>query len=276
MRLRVARGDGVGRITLARPEKKNALDYAMAVELHNSLRALADDPQVRVVLLDAEGDDFCAGADLEALEAMIDAASEVHLRDAQALGRVFLTLRELPKPAVAAVRGRALAGGAGLASACDIVLAHEGAQFGYPEVRVGFVPAMVMTMLRRSVGEKCAFDLVATGRLIDAAEAARIGLVSRVVAAGAFDDTVRATVEAMVKSPPTALGLTKRLFYALDALDFREGIALGVKANVEARATDDFKAGVRRFVRRAQERRPEPTRGQPTGESTTSPPPDRR
>lgn len=249
-RIRVQIDGGVGRITLARPEKKNALDQEAARELHQALEQCEADDRVRVVLLAADGPDFCAGADLAALAEMLDAGSEAHRRDAHALGRVFTTMREMSKPVVAAVRGRALAGGAGLATACDVVLAEEGARFGYPEVRVGFVPAMVMTMLRRAAGEKRAFELVATGRVIDAREALEIGLVSRVLPAADFDQTVAGIVADLAAAPPGALGFTKRLFYALDGTEFREGIALGAETNVEARATDEFRDGVRRFLRR--------------------------
>jgi methylglutaconyl-CoA hydratase len=204
---------------------------------------------VRVVLLDAEGPDFCAGADLEALAKMLDAPAEAHHRDADLLGQVFIALREAPKPVVAAVRGRALAGGAGLATACDIVLAHPEARFGYPEVRVGFVPAMVMTMLRRTVGEKRAFELVATGRQVSAAEALDLGLVSRVLADASFDAEVAKYVAALAATPPTALRLTKRLFHALDTRGFDAGIALGAQTNVESRGTAEFREGVQRFVR---------------------------
>ena len=253
--VRVGRDGAIGTITLARPEKKNALDRATVDALHAALRELEADEQVRVVLLRGEGEDFCAGADLAALERLIDGPADAHREDAQALGDVFLALRSLPEPVVAVVRGRALAGGAGLASACDLVLAHEHAKFGYPEVSVGFVPAMVMTMLRRSVGEKHAFDLVATGRIIDAAEAERIGLASRVLPAASFDEDVAAIAEGLAKSPPSALALTKRLFHELDGLDFAEGIAAGVRGNVEARATSDFREGVRRFVSRRSDAR---------------------
>jgi methylglutaconyl-CoA hydratase len=225
-RVRVETSAPIGRVTLARPEKKNALDHEMAVELHHALRAYWED------------------------EGMLDAGADAHLRDAETLGRVFTTIRAMPKPVVAAVRGRALAGGAGLATACDLVLAHDGAQLGYPEVRVGFVPAMVMTMLRRVVGEKRAFDLVATGRILSAREALELGLVSRVLPDADFDARVAGIVEALAKTPADALRLTKRLFYELDGLPFEQGIALGARVNVEARATEDFRTGVRRFTRR--------------------------
>jgi len=249
-RIRLLRDGAIGRIVLARPEKKNALDRAMADDLFAALAQFEADATIRVIHLGAEGDDFCAGADLEALERSLDAGADAHRADAEALGRVFLAIRALMKPVVCTVRGRALAGGAGLATACDLVLAHEGAELGYPEVRVGFVPAMVMTMLRRAVGEKHAADLVLTGRIISAEEAERIGLVSRVVPAAAFDDDINATLEQISRSPTTALALTKWLFYKLDSLSFEDGIAAGVVTNVEARATEDFKAGVRRFTQR--------------------------
>ena len=251
--IRVQRDGAVATLSLARPGKKNALDRATVDALHAALLDLGADEAIRVVILRGDGDDFCAGADLAALEGLIDAPADAHREDAQALADVFLALRSMPKPAIGAVHGRALAGGAGLASACDLVIAHEHARFGYPEVRVGFVPAMVMTMLRRCVGEKHAFDLVATGRIIDAAEAERIGLVSRVLPAASFDEGVTAIAEALAKAPPSALALTKRLFHELDGLDFAEGIAAGVRGNVEARATDDFREGVRRFVARRRD-----------------------
>lgn len=249
-RVRLLRDGAIGRVIMTRPEKKNALDRRMADELFAALAQFESDPACRVIHLGAEGDDFCAGADLEALERSIDAGADDHRADAEALGRVFLAIRALMKPVVCTVRGRAIAGGAGLATACDLVLAHEGAEFGYPEVRIGFVPALVMTMLRRAVGEKHAADLVLTGRIISAEEAERIGLVSRVVPAASFDDDINATLEQISQSPATSLALTKWLFYKLDTLSFDDGIAAGVVTNVEARATEDFKSGVRRFTQK--------------------------
>ncbi len=248
-RVRVDVAGGVGRMTLARPEKKNALDAKTAAELVEALMQFEADDNVRAVLLAADGDDFCAGADLEALAAMRDASADEHTEDAEVLGRVFLTMRGMQKPVVAAVQGKALGGGCGLATACDVVLARDDAQFGYPEVRIGFVPAMVMNMLRRAVGEKRAFDLAVSGRLIGAAEAERIGLVSGVLGSTGFTSEVERYVLGLAAHPMTAMGLTKRLFYRLDLLSFREGISEGVRTNVEARQTEEFRAGMLRFMK---------------------------
>jgi methylglutaconyl-CoA hydratase len=246
--IRLLRDGAIGRIILARPERKNAIDRSMAEELFAALAQFESDGTCRVIHLGAEGDDFSVGADLQAWALTMESGSEAHRQEAEAFGRVLLAIRALMKPVVCTVRGRALADGAGLASACDLVLAHEGAELGYPDVRVGFVPALAMTMLRRCVGEKHAADLVLTGRVISAEEAERIGLVSRVVPAATFDDDINATLEQISQSPATSLALTKWLLYKLDALSFEDGIAAGVVTNVEARATDDFRNGLRRFA----------------------------
>ena len=239
----------IGRISLARPEKKNALDRTTADELAEALFALSESP-VHVIALDGDGPDFCAGADLAALERMLDAPRQEHIDDAKALGHVFHTIRRMEKPVVALVRGRAYAGGAGLATACDIVLAHEDARFAYPEVTIGFVPAMVMTLLRRSVGEKHAFDLVSTGRVLKAEEARAIGIVTRVFAALEFEQLSESVLNQLAESPPSAMAATKSLFYKLDGLGFLDGISAGIVANADARMTPAFREGVKRFISR--------------------------
>ena len=251
-RIRVDIAGAVGRVTLARPEKKNALDSQTVHELVDALMEFEGDDAVRAVLLKADGDDFCSGVDLDALAELLDASPEAHRRDAADLGRVFLTLRGMQKPIVAAVQGRAVAGGCGLATACDVLLARDDAQFGYPEVRIGFIPAMVMNMLRRSVGEKHAFDLVASGRIINATEAERIGLVSRVLPAAHFESEVERYVLGLASHPMSSMGLTKRLFYRLDLLSFRDGIAEGVASNVEARQTEAFRTGILSHTRESE------------------------
>ena len=249
-RVRLLRDGAIGRVILARAEKKNVLDRRMADDLFAALAQFESDGACRVIHLGAEGDDFCAGADVEEWERNADAGSDAHRQDAEAFGRVLLAIRALMKPVVCTVRGRALGYGAALATACDVVLAHEDAELGYPEVRMGFVPALVMPMLRRTVGEKHAADLVLTGPIISAEEAEHVGLVSRVVPAATFDDETNATLEQVARSPATALALSKWLLYKLDSLSFEDGIAAGVVTNVEARATEDFRAGLRRAMER--------------------------
>jgi methylglutaconyl-CoA hydratase len=246
--IRLLRDGAVGRIILARPERKNAIDRQMADDLFAALAQFESDGACRVIHLGAEGEDFSVGADLQAWAQTMESGSDTHRQEAEAFGRVLLAIRALMKPVVCTVRGRALADGAGLATACDVVLAHEGAELGYPDVRVGFVPALAMTMLRRCVGERHAADLVLTGRIISAEEAERIGLVSRVVPAATFDEDINATLEQISQSPATSLALTKWLLHKLDSLSFEDGIAAGVVTNVEARATDDFRTGLRRFA----------------------------
>jgi methylglutaconyl-CoA hydratase len=227
-RLQVGIFGGIGRVTLARPEQQNPLDVQTAVELRHALEEFEADGDVRAVLLNAAGDHFSG--------AMVDLDGGENEDDAWTLGRVFLAIRQMSKPVVAAVQGRTLAGGAGLATACDIVLAREDALFGYPEVRLGSVPALVMTMLRRSVGEKHAFDLVSSGRMVNAAEAERIGLVSRVLSNAAFAGEVERIVLGLASHSNVGMAITKKLFYALDGLAFKDALDQGVRSNTEAQA----------------------------------------
>ena len=237
-------------LTLNRPEKRNALSGALVAALHAAVEAADLDQHVRAVLLTGAGKDFCAGADLEELLASADASSEVNDAAALRLGALFGRMRALPKPVVAVVRGRALAGGAGLVTACDIVLAGESAQIGYPEVIRGFVPAMVMTMLRRLAGEKTALDLVLTGRLLRAEDARVAGLVSRVLPDDALEREAGELARSLASAPPSALALTKQLFHQLDGLSFEQGIALGARVNAVARQTPDFREAIGRFLSR--------------------------
>ncbi len=251
-RVKVDVAGAVGRLVLAVPERGNVLDAEAARALTDALMEFEGDDHVRAVLLTAEGPDFCTGTDLAALAVLLDAPADAHEHDASDLGRVFLTMRGMQKPVVAAVQGKATGTGAGLATACDVVLARDDAKFSYPDVRRGFVPAMILNMLRRSVGEKHAFDLIASGRIIDAAEAERIGLVSRVVPTMGWTDAVERYVLSLAASSSVAMGITKRLFYRLDGVPFREGIAEGVRSTSEARATEDFRTGIQQFLKRGE------------------------
>ena len=249
-RLGVELSAGILRLTLNRPEKRNAIDAAMVDALHRELERADLDSEVRVVLVRGAGLDFCAGADLAELLASADQSAEQNQAHAMRLGEVFLRMRRLPKPVLAAVHGRALAGGCGLATACDLVLAHADATFGYPEVRRGFVPAMVIAMLRRAVGEKAALDLVLTGRLLTASEAQDLGLVSRVMSADRFENDAEAVAAELAGSSPSALALIKQQVYELDDRSFEDGIRLGARVNAVARSTPDFREAVARFLRR--------------------------
>lgn len=241
--------DGVARLTLNRPGKRNALNTAMVEALHQELDRLAGDSGARVVALRGAGADFCAGADLAEVAESQTQGPETGLAAAQRIGDLFVAIRRLPKPVVAVVHGRALAGGCGLASACDLVLAHEEARFGYPEVHLGFVPAMVMAVLRRKTGESTAFELAVGGRSIGAAEAASAGLANRVLPADAFDSAVREYLSDLAARPPGAAALTKRLLYGLDGASFEEAVARGAEVNALARLTDECRAGVNRFLK---------------------------
>jgi methylglutaconyl-CoA hydratase len=249
-RLEATLADGVLTLTLNRPDKRNAMDTPMIEALHAALERAELDAAVRVVALRGAGTDFCAGADLAELLASADRPAEENRAQARRLGDVFIRLRELPKPVVAVVHGRALAGGCGLATACDLVLARADAQLGYPEVRRGFVPAMVMAMLRRAVGEKTAFDLVATGRILSAEEARALGLVSRVLAPETFESEVAHVTAALATQSASALALIKRQLYELDGRSFADGVRLGADVNALARATPDFRAAVQAFLER--------------------------
>jgi methylglutaconyl-CoA hydratase len=249
MSLLVALEGGILTLTLNRPDKRNALDAMTVDAIHRELQRADLDPDVRVVAFRGAGKDFCAGADLDELLASAGQSPDVNEAAALRMGRIFTRIRDLPKPVVAAVQGRALAGGAGLATACDLVLAGESAQLGYPEILRGFVPAMVMTLLRRQLGERRAYDLVATGRLISAREACEAGLISRVVPDAHFETVLQETLAQLAGASATALALTKRLLYQLDGCSFQEGIALGARVNALARLHPDFRSTIETFLK---------------------------
>jgi methylglutaconyl-CoA hydratase len=249
-RVLVSRGEGVATLTLNRPEKRNALDRRAIAELQAALEQCDLAADVRVVVVRGAGKDFCAGLDLDELLATADLSVTENERRAMELGDVFLALRALPKVTVAAVEGRALAGGCGLATACDLVVARAGAQFGYPEINRGFVPAMVATMLRRAVGAKAAFDLAATGRVVVAEEAERLGLVSRVMPAEDFEEELAALLAQLAAFSPSALALIKHQLYQVEELGFEAGIRLGARVNAAARLTPEFKRTIEAFLRK--------------------------
>src|SRR5690349_5950335 len=249
-RVLLAVDGGVLTATLNRPEKKNAIDAPMIDALLTVLERADLDSGVRVVAVRGAGRDFCAGMDLNELLASADQPIEENRRAALQFGEIFLRMRRIPKPIVAVVQGRALAGGCGLATACDIVLAAESAQFGYPEVQRGFVPALVMNLLKRAVGEKVAFDLAATGRLLTASEAAAAGLISRVYEDSDFEEQAAEVLRELAGASGSALAFTKQQFYALDGVAFEDGIKLSADVNAVSRTTPDFRAALQAFLKK--------------------------
>lgn len=241
---------GVLTATLNRPDKRNAIDIPMIDELLAALERADLDASARVVAIRGAGRDFCAGMDLNELLASADHTLEQNRQAALHFAQVFISMRRLPKPIVALVHGRALAGGCGLATACDLILAAESAQFGYPEVQRGFVPAIVMTMLRRTVGEKLAFDLATTGRVLDGTEAATAGLASRVYEDADFEEQAGEVLRVLAEASPTALAFTKQQFYQLDGLSFDDGLRLGADVNAASRSTPDFRAALSTFLKK--------------------------
>ena len=242
--------DGIRRLTLNRPDKRNALSAELIAALKAALREADADGSVRVVAIEGAGKDFCSGADLSALRAIAEASTMENLEDVDELAELFLLPRRMRKPVVACVRGRALAGGCGLATACDLVVAAETAELGYPEVKIGFVPAMVMAILRRSVSEKRAFELIVRGTPVAAAEAERIGLINHVWPDADFDRQRDLLLAELASRSPSAVQLSKRLLYHADGMGFEAALRSGADVNVVARMTDDMRAGVARFLER--------------------------
>jgi len=240
----------IARITLNRPEKRNALNDELITGIKSGLRAAAAEQSIRVVVISGAGKDFCSGADLSALQKISESTITENAADARSLMELFTLMRELPVPVIAAVQGRALAGGCGLASAADLVLAAESGRFGYPEVKIGFVPAMVMAILKRNVSEKQAFELLTSGNEITARRAYEIGLVNQVYADEAFETEVQAYAGVFEKMSKSAVALSKALLYQIDGLAFREAIETGADVNVIARLSKDCQQGISGFLKK--------------------------
>jgi methylglutaconyl-CoA hydratase len=240
----------IGRLTLNRPEKKNALNSSVVSALKAGLHQANQEDAVRAVVITGAGQDFCSGADLDALKSISKASVTDNVLDARSLMELFMLMRTVSVPVIAAVKGRALAGGCGLASASDIVLAAANARFGYPEVKIGFVPAMVMAILRRNVSEKRAFELLSRGAEIGAEEARSFGLVNQIYADDQFDAEVTTYASAFAGVSKSAVALTKVLLYQTDGMAFGEALETGADVNVMARMTDDCKKGIARFAKK--------------------------
>jgi methylglutaconyl-CoA hydratase len=247
---------GIARIALNRPERRNALDQELLTELREALRASATDESVGVVLVTGAGKDFCSGMDLRTFADDASGDLAKFQTEARNMAGLLLDMRRHPRPIVAAVQGRALGGGCGIATAADMVLAEDAAQFGYPEINIGFVPAIVMAILRRLVSEKRAFELVASGEIISAQTALEYGMINRVFSAETFERAVEEFVTNLGSKSTSALALAKELFYRTDAMQFDAAMGAGAEINAFARTTDDFKRGIEKFTTAREKPRP--------------------
>lgn len=235
-------------ITLNRPEKRNALNDALINNLKDALRQADKNESLRAIVIKGAGKDFCSGADLSALQKIADSDVLENWDDAKNLMELFALIRKIKIPVVAAVYGRALAGGCGLATACDVILASKSARFGYPEVKIGFVPAMVMAILRRNVSEKRAFELATQGFEFEAETARDFGLINRVFDDETFDEDVKNYVSVYENVSRSAVVLSKKLLYQMDAMNFETALESGVDVNTIARLTEDCQNGIAKFL----------------------------
>lgn len=235
-------------IVLNRPECRNAMNPAMQEELIAALEETARQGSVRVLVLAGAGSAFCSGLDLAVLRGMHEQAESERRTDAERIATLFRTLYEMPIPTIAAVRGAAMAGGAGLAAICDFTLATPEARFGFTEARIGFVPALVSAYLTPQIGERRSRDLLLTARILDAAEAHAMGLVNEVVADGELDARVQALAEKLAANSPQSLHATKRLMAEQNRAWLETAAALALEANARARETEDFAEGIAAFL----------------------------
>ncbi|MFA5550562.1 MAG: enoyl-CoA hydratase-related protein [Trueperaceae bacterium] len=235
-------------LRLARPHVRNALTRTLRRALATALTEAEADATVRAVVLTGEGNAFCAGLDLAELEESLTYPSERHRADSRALADLFLQMLRFPKPLLAAVNGHAVAGGAGLVTACDVAVMAEDAKIGYTEARIGFVAALVSVLLVRQVGDKHARDLLLSARLISAAEAARLGLVNEVCPKDEVLQLTLARAEQMVANAPTSLRLTKELLAGVGSMAVDDAMRWAVDVNALARTGDELSEGVRAFL----------------------------
>jgi methylglutaconyl-CoA hydratase len=245
--LQLAYDAGVATITLNRPDKRNAISFELIDDLLGALKEVETSDAI-VLIVTGAGKAFCSGMDLDNLKALLGRTPEQNLEDSQAMVRLFRSLYEFPKVTIAAVNGPAIAGGTGLALLCDFTLAVPEAKFGYTEVRIGFVPAIVSTFLLRQVGEKRARDLLLTGRIFGADEAARMGLVNEIVAPENLMKRALELAALLKENSPASLRATKKLLneHARDELDTQ--IEAAVRENAAVRTTGDFREGITSFL----------------------------
>ncbi len=236
-------------IALTVPEKRNAISERMVADLLGALDQ-AERERARVVIITGSGKAFCAGMDLEELRHIAHQPLNTNLENARRISRLFYRLYSFPKPIISAVNGAAIAGGCGIATLADFTLAVPEAKFGYTEVRIGFMPALVSVFLRRQIGEKHARDLLLSGRIFDAAEAFRLDLVTEIVSAEKLMDRAREIAASLLAASPTAIGRAKKFLLRFDDTAVRAELEAAAEANAEIRSTHDFREGLASFLER--------------------------
>ncbi|MGD0469333.1 MAG: enoyl-CoA hydratase-related protein [Terriglobales bacterium] len=245
--LQLTLDSGIATITLNRPDKRNAISYELIGDLIRALDEV-NSSSARILILTGAGKAFCSGLDLDNLKSLIGRTPEQNLEDSRTMVGLFRSLYEFPRPTIAAVNGAAIAGGTGLALLCDFTLAVPEAKFGYTEVRIGFVPAIVSTFLLRQVGEKVARDLLLTGRIFDAAEALKMGLINEIVPPERLLDRARELAAQLAENSPLSLFQTKRLLTAHARAELDSQIEAAIRENAGIRESADFREGIESFL----------------------------
>jgi len=238
---------GIATLTLNRPDKRNAISYELIDELLAALGEV-ESSSALVLILTGAGKAFCSGMDLENLKTLLGRTSDQNKIDSETMARLFRSLYEFPKPTIAAVNGAAIAGGCGLATLCDFTLAVPEAKFGYTEVRIGFVPAIVSTFLLRQIGEKQARDLLLTGRIVNADEALRLGLINEVIEPEKLLARAQEIAHQLMENSPASLLVTKRILKNFVREDLDTQIQSAVRENAAIRGTQDFREGITSFL----------------------------
>jgi len=245
--LLVEAAEHVTTITLNRPDKRNSINTQMIADLQSALDAI-EKTHTRVVILTGAGTSFCAGMDLALLQAIATQSPSENQEDSRRMAKMFRRVWSYTKPMIAAVNGHALAGGCGLATLCDFTIAVPEAKFGYTEVKIGFLPAIVSVFLTRQIGEKRTRDLLLTGRLVEAAEAKELGLVNEIVSADRLMGRVKELAEVLIAASPASVTRAKRLLTTAAAASLDADLERAVLENARMRCTPDFKEGLASFL----------------------------
>src|ERR1700724_3362226 len=240
--------DAIATITLNRPDKRNAVTSTMIADLQSALDAIEKNHSTRVVILTGAGKAFCVAMDLEMLATIAKQSPAENQEDSRRIAKMLRRLWSFPRPMIAAVNGPAFAGGCGIATLCDFTLAAPDAKFGYTEVKIGFLPAIVSVFLTRQIGDKRSRDLLLTGRIIEAAEAKEFGMVSEIVLGEHLLDRANELANDLIAASPSSLTRAKHLLTPAAPAALDHDLERAILENARIRCTPDFKEGVASFL----------------------------